>query len=75
MGSVHISPPLKVIAICAKCGGCMREKKDLGAFSKAPLGRVWIYQCDNCGRERQFVSPTSPIEKAQKEAEACGLGR
>jgi hypothetical protein len=57
-------PNLLVIARCAACGGNMREKSDQGAFSKAPLGRLWSYECDSCGRKRTFVSQTSPIEQA-----------
>jgi hypothetical protein len=42
----------------------MREKSDQGAFSKAPYGRLWTYECDSCGRKRTFVSQTSPVEQA-----------
>lgn len=44
--------------------GNMREQLDKGAFSKAPFGRLWVYQCDSCGRKVQFCAPTSPIEQA-----------
>ena len=53
-----------VVASCVKCGGIMRERADRGAFQRAPLGRLWSYECDHCGRRKQFVSQTSPVEDA-----------
>lgn len=53
-----------VIAVCVKCGGHMREKVDKGAFPKTPLGRLWTYECDGCGRQRTFMSQVSPVEDA-----------
>lgn len=64
--AVRGSGTIAVLARCKDCGGEMRERVDKGAFSKAPLGRLWIYECDRCGRRVQFCSPTSPLEAAVK---------
>lgn len=74
MGARSLLNPLTVVAVCAKCGSPMREKADLGAAMRAPLGRIWVYQCDGCGRRKTFVSPTSPIEDAVAQFGESALG-
>lgn len=66
---------LLVAAVCAKCGGTMRERADKGAFSKAPLGRLWTYECDNCGRTKTLCAPvTDPETIAQYGFTAKEMG-
>lgn len=67
MGIRPVANSVTVVAKCSRCMGTMREREDKGAFSKAPFGRLWIYECDGCGRRKTFVSQTSPIEAAAEQ--------
>lgn len=69
MASIQVT----ALAVCARCAGIMREKADAGVFSKTPLGRMWVYECDHCGRQKMTLTPLAKEQDIPSEFLVPGL--